>query len=243
MNTERLRRVSLTERSAPERFATEGCAADRFAPGGFAPNRFAAEGFAAERFAPSDDALLARIAAGDAAAGDALAVLFDRHAGAVLGLLERLLGRGGEADEILQEVFLQAWSQAGRYAHDRHGVRAWLLMIARSRAFDRLRSASARRRREERLMREALAWAPAPGCDRLLAVEERRALSRALAALPAAQRDAIELAFFQGLTHVEVAARLGAPLGTVKSRILLGLRRLREALESEGRAMRRQAAA
>ncbi|MFN7963901.1 MAG: sigma-70 family RNA polymerase sigma factor [Thermoanaerobaculia bacterium] len=178
-----------------------------------------------------DAALLAEVAAGEASA---LATLYDQHSSRVLGLLHRMLGDGGEAEEVLQEVFLQVWRDAGHYRPERASVRGWILMLARSRALDRLKSDTARSRREEAVGCEDAARVVLPlGSARLERHEARRQVRGALATLPAEQRQALELAFFEGLTHTEVAARLGAPLGTVKSRILLGMRRLKKLLEGE----------
>lgn len=179
-----------------------------------------------------DDALLVgRVAERDP---EAFAELYDRHSAPVFGLLLRMAGDRGEAEELLQELFLQAWREAGRYRSEGAAPRSWLLMMARSRAIDRIRSRSSRTRREEAVMRDDLAAAGAvapAGPERLEARERRRRVAEALALLPDEQRRAIEHAFFGGLTHREIAARLGEPLGTIKSRILLGMRRLRQALE------------
>jgi RNA polymerase sigma-70 factor (ECF subfamily) len=169
--------------------------------------------------------LLARMAAGEARA---LAALYDRHAPLLLGLLLRMLGERGEAEEVLQEVFLQAWREASRYRPELAPPRGWLLLLARSRALDRLKSEAARRRREEASARLEPDRAAVPeGTARLQRGERRRQVRSALGELPAEQRQAIELAFFEGLTHSEISARLGLPLGTVKSRVLLGMRKLR----------------
>lgn len=179
---------------------------------------------------PGDFDLVERLAGGDEAA---LAGLYDRYASLVLGFLVRLLGAAGEAEEVLQEVFLQAWRQAGRYRRELASPRGWLLMLARSRALDRLKSGQASRRREESAMVEApRAMAPV-GCERLEGEERRECVRSALEELPENQRQAIELAFFEGLSHTEIASRLGAPLGTVKSRVLLGMRKLRQLLAAE----------
>lgn len=181
---------------------------------------------------PSTDAdSVRRLAAGDRSA---LGELYDVHAAAVLGLLLRMVRRRGEAEELLQEVFLQAWRSAERYDPQRSSPRTWLLMIARSRAVDALRSRRARRRREEDTV-AAARWdghrvQPPEGLERLQEAERRRHVHRALNALPEEQRQAVELAFFTGLTHRQVAERLQAPLGTVKSRILLGMKKLRQNL-------------
>jgi RNA polymerase sigma-70 factor (ECF subfamily) len=174
--------------------------------------------------------LMGRIAAGDR---EAFARLFDRHAPAVLGLLARILGTRGEAEEVLQEVFLQAWRQAGRYEPGRSTPRGWLLVLARSRALDSLRSREARQRREV----EAAGDGPPPesppvGTEGLEALERRQRVTSALGLLPPEQRRCIELAFFEGLTQSQIADRLDAPLGTIKSRIHMGMNKLRQVLTS-----------
>ena len=165
---------------------------------------------------------------------DALGRLFDHHGSAVHGLLERMLGRCGEAEEVLQEVFLWVWEHADRYDATRSSVRGWLLVIARSRALDVLRSDKSRRAREMGVERERpRCYEPAP----LAGIEEterRRRLMTALEVLPLEQRQCIELAFFGGLSHTQIASKLGQPLGTVKSRIQLGMAKLRGALQSVG---------
>jgi RNA polymerase sigma-70 factor (ECF subfamily) len=178
-----------------------------------------------------DSFLVGQIGSGDQ---EAFARFFDLHSPAVLGLLFRILGGRGEAEEVLQEVFLQVWRQADRYEPERSTPRGWLLMLARSRALDRLRRRDARRRREE----EAAGDADYPrlvrplGTERLEAVERRDRVNGALDLLSPEQRRCIELAFFEGLTHTQIAERLEAPLGTVKSRILLGMNKLRQALST-----------
>jgi RNA polymerase sigma-70 factor (ECF subfamily) len=180
---------------------------------------------------PSHDIdLLRRIGAGDSAA---LTEFFDAHSPGVLGLLFRILGQRSEAEEVLQEVFLQVWTQADRYDPDRSSPRGWVLMLARSRALDRLRRRESARRREEEVAGQSGFLAVHPlGTERLEAVERRSRISSALGLLSTEQRHCIELAFFEGLTHTQIAERLQAPLGTIKSRILLGMNKLRQALSA-----------
>ncbi len=180
--------------------------------------------------AHEDTFLMGRVAAGDR---DAFARLFDRHSPVVLGFLVRLLGRRSEAEEILQEVFLQAWRQADRYEAGRSTPRGWLLVLARSRALDHLRSREARQRREAEVSAEDPHREERPlGTEGLEADERRAQVSSALDLLPAEQRRCIELAFFEGLTQTQIASRLSAPLGTVKSRIHLGMSKLRQVLSN-----------
>jgi len=179
---------------------------------------------------PQDDAeLVRRIAGGD---GDALSKLFDLHSPVALGLLSRMLGARSEAEEVLQEAFLQVWTQADRYDPARSSARGWILMLARSRALDRLRRRVARQRREEESVEESNLSIHPVGTERLEESERRSQVSTALGVLSPEQRHCIELAFFEGLTHTQIAERLKAPLGTVKSRILLGMNKLRQALST-----------
>ncbi len=173
-----------------------------------------------------DVRLLDRVAAGDR---QAFTELFDRHAASTLSLLTPMLGRHDLAEEVLQETFLQVWRQAGRYRRERATPRGWLQLIARSRARDRLRSRGARHRREETACQgdPSSRDAPAVCVARLEALDRGREIREALGRLPGVQRDCIELAFYQGLSHSQIADRLDQPLGTVKSRILLGMKKLR----------------
>lgn len=176
--------------------------------------------------AAEDLEAIRRVARGDA---DALAFLYDRHSRIIYSLAFRIVGDPPEAEEIVQDVFAQAWRQAERYDTSRGVVVAWLLMIARSRAIDRVRS----RRGLPPLAPDG--WKglsemtdPAEGPElQTLSAEQVRRLKQALDTLPLPQRVAIQLAFYEGLTHVEIAERLEEPLGTVKTRIRLGLLKLR----------------
>jgi RNA polymerase sigma-70 factor (ECF subfamily) len=177
-----------------------------------------------------DRDLMSRVANRD---GRAFARLFEEHAPVTLGLLQRILGGRGEAEEVLQEVFLQIWMQADRYDGNRSTPRGWILMLARSRALDRLRRRESSRRREEAAGEEAGEAISPVGTERLESLETKRQVSYALGSLSPDQRRCIELAFFEGLTHTQIAERLEAPLGTVKSRILLGMNKLRQALSAQ----------
>lgn len=180
--------------------------------------------------APAHDILLmGRIAAGDR---DAYRDFFDAHAAMVLGVLVRMLRDRAEAEEALQEAFLQLWQQADRYRPERASPRGWLLMIARSRALDRIRSHRSRRQREQEVGSESLRLGsaePQPN-EALESAELRDQVGGALATLPPEQRRCIEMAFFGGLTHRQIAQDLEQPLGTVKSRILMGMNKLRQTL-------------
>jgi RNA polymerase sigma-70 factor, ECF subfamily len=181
-----------------------------------------------------DESSLRQIASGDQAAA---ARLYDRHARPLYSLVLRILGNEAEAEDVLQDVFAQAFRQASRYDVRRGAVAAWLLTIARSRAIDRLR---ARRTRVETGTGEMQTLDEMPdaqpdAASTMLDEERSRLVRQALGELPMLQRMAIELAYYEGLSHSEIAQRLEQPLGTVKTRIRLGLLRLRDVL-TEGRA-------
>lgn len=159
---------------------------------------------------------------------------FDRHGSLVLGVLTRLLGSRDEAEEVLQDVFLEVWDRASRYRADRASGKTWLLMLARSRALDRLRSRSARSRREERFSDERTDKVASPlGTARLEAEESNRDLAGALAELPEDQRQCVVLSFYRGLSQSQIAEELRVPLGTVKYRYLSGMRKLRDSFREQ----------
>jgi len=163
----------------------------------------------------------------------ALAEAYRRHGGAVLALSRRVLGSADLAEEVTQEVFVDLWDSPERFDPGRGALRTFLMTKAHGRAVDIVRSESARRQREERTVRETVvsgydiehqAWD--------LAIAEQ--VKAAVTSLPAEERTAIEMAYFDGHTYREVASILGQPEGTVKSRIRSGLRRLRTALAQHG---------
>jgi RNA polymerase sigma-70 factor (ECF subfamily) len=175
-----------------------------------------------------DQACLARVARGDQAA---FAELYDRHSRLVFSLALRVLQDRADAEDVVQEVFAQVWSQARRYDATRGAVAAWLLVLTRSRAIDRLRAKRSRPEAAgEAAAAESVVDLSLAQDLELLSAEQVARLRRALEELTAAQRTALELAYYEGLTHVEVAARLAEPLGTVKTRIRQAVIRLRESL-------------
>jgi RNA polymerase sigma-70 factor (ECF subfamily) len=166
---------------------------------------------------------------------EALAELYDRHARAIYSLAVRIVRDQSDAEDIVQEVFSQAWRQAARYDATRGNVAAWLLTLTRSRAIDRLRGRRARPWDASDGSVPATLADGGPAPDLAAAAAEAVGLVRsALQALPLLERTALELAYFEGLTHTEVATRLEMPLGTVKTRIRQGLLRLRAAMTREG---------
>jgi RNA polymerase sigma-70 factor (ECF subfamily) len=168
---------------------------------------------------------LGRVARGDQ---HALAAVYDATSAAVYGLALRILRDSGAAEDVTLEVYTQAFRQAATYDPERGSPLAWLLTVARSRAIDRLRADTRTRQRQAPLesVETMPAGTPDPEASSLV-TEEQRAIREALASLTGDQRRVIELAYYGGLTHTEIAARLRQPLGTVKTRIRTGMLVLR----------------
>jgi RNA polymerase sigma-70 factor (ECF subfamily) len=145
----------------------------------------------------------------------------------------RILGNREEAEDVLQEVFLQVWRKADDFDETRGRPFTWLVTLGRSRGIDRLRSLASRERVAEAGAREASEEVSDAASDAFLS-EQRGLVNNALAQLPDEQKGPLMLAYFDGLTQSEIATRLGAPLGTVKTRMRTGLTKLREMLSSHG---------
>jgi len=173
-------------------------------------------------------ALIRRVADGDQSA---LTTLYDATSRFVFGLILRVVGDRATAEEVLLDVYTQAWRQAASYDEQRGAPLAWLMTIARTRGIDRLRSGRYERHNKEPLesMGDVTATTSSPEEDSVIA-ERRRLVHSALDALSTEQREVIELAYYSGLSHSEIALRLGQPLGTVKTRTRLGMMKLREML-------------
>jgi RNA polymerase sigma-70 factor (ECF subfamily) len=184
--------------------------------------------------AADDLALVRRMAAREE---PAMAELYDRYAALMLAIVRRILGPAGDAEVVLQESFLQAWIQADRFDPGRSSVTTWLVLIARSRALDRLRSRRSRERTAESAGADAPLHESSAAESHVLHAERRRRVREALVELPPEQRQVLELAFYEGLSQSEIATRTGAPLGTVKTRALLGMKKLRQALREEIREL------
>jgi RNA polymerase sigma-70 factor (ECF subfamily) len=163
----------------------------------------------------------------------ALAQLYDRYRVILFGLLMRILNNREEAEDVLQEVFLQVWRKAEDFDEDRGRPFTWLVTLARSRGIDRLRTLGARERVAEASAREVPEEVSDAAADAFKS-EQRGIVSDALAKLPDEQKRPLMLAYFDGLTQSEIATHLGAPLGTVKTRMRTGLIRLRELLAGQG---------
>ena len=170
-------------------------------------------------------------------AGDesALAALYDRYAGMLYAMLLRILKDTGAAEEVLQDLFLQLWRGAARFDASRGSLAGWLLVIGRNRALSRLRGKD---RREFVLDdTEGFSLEALPSQENLENDAARSQLMQrlraAMAGLPPEQREAVELAYFEGMTQTEIAARTGSPLGTVKSRVRAAMQTLKQLFDDE----------
>lgn len=184
---------------------------------------------------PSADAeTLARVARGEESA---LREVYDRYASILLGLVLRIVRSRSEAEDVLQEVFLQVWQRAADYDPARGRPFLWLSMIARSRSLDRLRALGLRERVATDAGKEPTNDVGDTAED-VAQAEEGRIVRAVLEEIPEAQREALLLAYFEGLTQTEIAERTGKPLGTVKTHTRLGLLKLRDRLSALRRAER-----
>jgi RNA polymerase sigma-70 factor (ECF subfamily) len=184
----------------------------------------------------SDAALMARVATMDA---DAFTVFYDRHSQAAFALAYRIVGARQAADDVCQEAFLSVWRSAGRYDAELGNARSWVLAVVRNRSIDHLRRVT--RTKEREVADEALAERhPAPSDQGTESTALRNAQAgetrQLLDELSEDQRRVIELSFYSGYSHSEIAALLGLPLGTVKARMNRGLARMRSVLPTGGTA-------
>jgi RNA polymerase sigma-70 factor (ECF subfamily) len=191
-----------------------------------------------------DEELVAAMATNHPAALDEF---YRRYAQPIMAILLRVLGSRADAEEKLQEVFVELWTRSGQYDPERGAVAAWVIQVSRCRAIDAQRARKRRRHDVQVRAEEELLCAPfhlRPDSQAVKRQEHRR-VRLALASLTALQREALELAYFSGLSHSEIAEHIGVPLGTVKSRISAAMRRLRYLLSDgqvEGQAEPRWAA-
>ena len=177
----------------------------------------------------ADANVLRRLAAGDR---EAVAELYDRHAARVLGLAYRIVRNTSDAEDVVQDVFAQAWRTAPNYEASRGTVAGWLLMMARTRAIDRLRARQTRRDAAGEPDLEQVPSNAVPVPEQIIANQQAARVRGAMVALPPEQKTALELAYFEGLSQSEIAERLQIPLGTVKTRIRSALALLRRSVRS-----------
>lgn len=195
-----------------------------------------------EPVAPSDSQRSAHDAALVRAVADgrpeAVEELFDRYGGMLLGLARKVVKDPADAEEVLQETFVHVWNRAGSYDPARSSVATWLVLITRSRAIDRVRTKNVVDRTHTAVQKEAgPEHESARGASLVLDRERRQRVRSELQAIPEEQRTVLELAFYHGLTQREIAERTGIPLGTVKTRTLLAMNKLRKALRDDIREL------
>lgn len=190
----------------------------------FGPVRTPVLGFTNE---PTDEELMARIAARDA---PALGVLHDRYRALAFSVALRVVGDPARAEDVVQDAFLSVWRRAGSYTPGRGSAKTWLTSVVRNRAIDVVRATREHAVEDQDQVLLSL-QDTAPGVhDQVAASLDGAETRRALGELPEEQRQAIAMAYFAGLSHTEIADRTGLPLGTVKSRVRLGIQRMRQSL-------------
>jgi len=183
----------------------------------------------------ADEDLMSLVGLGDAAA---FAELYDRHGRAAYSLAHRMMGERQAAEDLAQDAFLKVWRSAGGYRSERGSVRTWILSIVHNRGIDRLRSLAVRRRTQEKIEAEAPTSQPSEAFAGTWRNSQRDQVREALSTLPAEQLRILELAYFSGYTQVEIVQLLNLPLGTVKGRTRLGLKKLSGFFHSRGAVSR-----
>ncbi len=175
----------------------------------------------------------------EAADAEAFAALYDRHGRAAFSLAYRMMGERQEAEDVVQEAFIKVWRSAGSYRVGRGSVRTWILSIVHNRGIDQLRSHASRRRTQDKVEASAPKSEPSEAFSETWRNSQRDQVREALNTLPQEQLKILELAYFSGYTHVEIAEQLDLPLGTVKGRMRLGLRKIRDFFQTRGAAVPR----
>jgi RNA polymerase sigma-70 factor, ECF subfamily len=184
----------------------------------------------------ADEDLISFVGRGDA---EAFAVLYDRHSRPAYSLAYRMMGERQAAEDLVQDAFLKVWRAATSYRAERASVRTWLLSIVHNRGIDQLRSTASRRRTQEQVEATAPRVQPSEAFAESWRNVQREQVREALKNLPAEQLKVLELAYFSGYTHLEIAELLGLPLGTVKGRMRLGLKKMRDYFGSQVMAVPR----
>jgi len=182
--------------------------------------------------APSDLELMQGIQQGDP---DALSELYDRYNGIIKALILRVIHNEAEAEDLLQEIFMEIWNQAKNFSAQKGKPLGWMVTLARRRAIDGLRKKQAYARAEERLQSETEqqpdAWVHNTTETEITRGDTRELIRKVIVSLPLPQQQAVELAFFQGMSQREIAAKTNTPLGTVKTRLELGLKKIYDGLK------------
>jgi RNA polymerase sigma-70 factor (ECF subfamily) len=184
----------------------------------------------------ADEDLISLVEAADA---KAFATLYDRHSRAAFSLAYRMMGERQASEDLAQDAFLKVWRNASSYRADRGSVRTWILSIVHNRGIDQIRSQASRRRTQEKIEASAPRSQPSEAFAETLRNSQRDQVREALDTLPPEQLKILELAYFSGYTHVEISDLLRLPLGTVKGRMRLGLKKIRDYFESRDAAVPR----
>jgi RNA polymerase sigma-70 factor (ECF subfamily) len=184
----------------------------------------------------ADEELISLVEQGDA---EAFAMLYDRHSRPAYSLAYRMMGEKQAAEDLLQDALLKVWRAAASYRPERGSVRTWILSIVHNRGIDQLRSLASRRRTQERVEASAPRVQPSEAFTQAWRNTQREQVREALGTLPAEQLKILELAYFSGYTHVEISELLGVPLGTVKGRMRLGLKKVKDYFDSQDLAVPR----
>ncbi len=171
----------------------------------------------------ADEDLISLVETGDA---DAFATLYDRHSRAAFSLAYRMMGEHQASEDLAQDSFIKVWRGAASYRAEKGSVRTWILSIVHNRGIDQLRSHASRRRTQEKIEASAARSQPSEAFAETWRNAQREQVREALETLPQEQLKILELAYFSGYTHVEIAGLLNIPLGTVKGRMRLGLQKM-----------------
>src|ERR671912_150073 len=184
----------------------------------------------------ADEDLISLVEAADA---EAIATLYDRHSRAAFSLAYRMMGERQASEDLTQDAFLKVWRGASSYRADRGSVRTWILSIVHNRGIDQIRSQASRRRTQDKIEASAPRSQPSEAFAETLRNSQRDQVREALDTLPPEQLKILELAYFSGYTQVEISALPRLPLGTVKGRMRLGLKKIRDYFESRDAAVPR----
>jgi RNA polymerase sigma-70 factor, ECF subfamily len=184
----------------------------------------------------ADEDLISLVEAADA---EAFATLYDRHSRAAFSLAYRMMGERQASEDLMQDAFLKVWRSAKSYRADRGSVRTWILSIVHNRGIDQIRSQASRRRTQDKIEASAPRSQPSEAFEETWRNSQRDQVREALNTLPPEQLTILELAYFSGYTHVEISDLLRLPLGTVKGRMRLGLKKIRDYFESRDAAVPR----
>src|SRR5215216_681191 len=184
----------------------------------------------------ADEDLISLVEAADA---EAFATLYDRHSRAAFSLAYRMMGERQASEDLAQDAFLKVWRSASSYRAERGSVRTWILSIVHNRGIDQIRSQASRRRTQEEIEASAPRSQPSEAFAETWRNSQREQVREALGTLPPEQLKILELAYFSGYTHVEISELLDLPLGTVKGRMRLGLKKIRDYFDSRDVAVPR----